>query len=132
MLGPESVPVNYDVAGQFEYQAVKVNLEDLQMQALQMRPDLREAQQGVTAANSQYLLAEADAKQDLTVSGSYSHGINALALYMSIPLAIFNRNQGEIARTRYALTQTQESAKQTRNQVATDVHDAYYNVQTND
>ena len=134
LLGPESVPVNYDVAGQFEYQALKVNLEDLQMQAMQMRPDLRQAQQNITAANSQYLLAEADAKQDLTVSGNYSHvnGINAATFYMSIPLAIFNRNQGEIARTRYALTQAQESAKQTTNQVATDVHDAYYNVQTND
>jgi len=134
MLGPESVPVNYDVAGQFEYQAVKVNLEDLQMQALQMRPDLREAQQGITAANSRYLLAKADATQDLTVSANYSHvnGINAATFYMSIPLAIFNRNQGEIARTRFAMTQAQESAKQSNNQVVTDVHDAYYNVQTND
>ena len=134
LLGSETVPVNYDLADQLEYRAVKVNMEDLQMQALQMRPDLREAQQGITSANSQYLLAKADAKQDLTVSGNYSHvnGINALTLYMSIPLAIFNRNQGEIARTRYALTQAQESAKQTNNQVATDVHDAYYNVQTND
>lgn len=134
LLGPESVPVNYDLAGQLEYQAIKVNLEDLQMQAMQMRPDLREAQQGITAANSQYLLAKADAKQDLTVSGNYSHvnGINAVTFYMSIPLAIFNRNQGEIARTRYVLTQAQESAKQTNNQVITDVHDAYYNVQTND
>jgi outer membrane protein, heavy metal efflux system len=134
LLGPESVPVNYDIAGQLEYQAVKVNLEDLEIQALQMRPDLREAQQGITAANSQYLLAEANARQDLTVSGNYSHvnGINAATFYMSIPLAIFNRNQGEITRTRYALTQAQESAKQTSNQVATDVHDAYYNVQTND
>jgi cobalt-zinc-cadmium efflux system outer membrane protein len=134
LLGPESVPVNYDLSSQLEYQAVKVNLEDLQMQALQMRPDLREAQQGITAANSQYLLAKAGAKQDVTVSGNYSrvNGINAMSFYMSIPLAIFNRNQGEIARTRYALTEAQESAKQTNNQVITDVHDAYYNVQTND
>jgi len=80
------------------------------------------------------LLAKADSKQDLTVSANYSHvnGINGASFYMSIPLAIFNRNQGEIARTRYALTQAQESAKQTTNQVATDVHDAYYIVQTND
>lgn len=134
MLGPESVPVNYDIAGQFEYQAVKVNLEDLQMQALQMRPDLRQAQQAVSAANSQYLLAKADAKQDLTVQANYTHvnGINGASFYTSIPLAIFNRNQGEIARTRYAITQAQESQKQTSNQVVTDVHDAYYNVQTDD
>jgi len=132
--GPESVPVNYDIAGQFEYQAIKVSLEDLQMQALQTRPDLRAAQQGITAANSQYLLAKADAKQDLTVQANYTHvnGINGASLYTSIPLPIFNRNQGEITRTRFAMTQAQESEKQTNNQVVTDVRDAYYNVQTND
>jgi outer membrane protein, heavy metal efflux system len=134
MLGAESVPVNYDIAGQFEYQAVKVNLEDLQMQALQMRPDLRAAKQGITAANSQYLLAKADAKQDLTVQANYTHvnGINGVSFYTSIPLAIFNRNQGEIALTRFAMTQSQELEKQADNQAITDVHDAYYNVQTND
>src|SRR5947209_18053357 len=63
LLGSESVPVNYGIAGQLEYQAVKADLEDVQMRALQMRPDLRAAQQGITAANSQYLLAKAEAKQ---------------------------------------------------------------------
>jgi cobalt-zinc-cadmium efflux system outer membrane protein len=134
MLGPESVPVDYDIAGQFEYQEVKVNLGALQMQALQMRPDLRAAQQAIAAANSQYLLAKADAKQDLTVQANYTHvnGINGMSFYTSIPLAIFNRNQGEIARTRFAVTQSQELEKQADNQVMTDVNDAYYNLQTND
>jgi cobalt-zinc-cadmium efflux system outer membrane protein len=134
MLGPESVPVNYDIAGQFEYQAVKANLEGLQMQALQTRPDLRAARQSVTTANSQYLLAQAGAKQDITVQANYTHvnGINGASFYASIPLPIFNRNQGEIARTRYAITQSQELEKQAGSQVATDVHDAYYNLQSND
>ena len=134
LIGPESLPVNYDIAGQFEYQAVKVNLEDLQMQALDTRPDLRAAQQGITAANNQSLLAKADAKQDLTVQANYTHvnGINGISLYTSIPLPIFNRNQGEIARMRYAITQSQESEKAASSQVMTDVHDAYYNLQTND
>jgi outer membrane protein, heavy metal efflux system len=134
MLGPESAPVNYDIAAEFEYQAVKANLEDLQMRALQTRADLRAAQQGITAANSQYLLAKADAKQDLTVQANYTHvnGINGASFYTSIPLPIFNRNQGEIARTRYAVTQSEELEKQVGNQVATDVNDAYYNLQTND
>lgn len=134
LLGSESVPVNYGIAGQFEYQAVKADLEDLQMRALQMRPDLRAAQQGITAANSQYLLAKAEAKQDLTVQANYTHvnGINGASFYTSIPLAIFNRNQGEIARTRFAITQSQESEKAAGGQVVTDVYDAYYNLQTND
>jgi cobalt-zinc-cadmium efflux system outer membrane protein len=134
LLGYESVPVNYDVAGPFEYQAVKVTLEDLQMKALQNRPDFRAAQQGITAANSQYELQKAIGKQDVTVQSNYTHvnGINGASFFASIPLPIFNRNQGEIARTRYAFTQSQEQEKAANNQVMTDVHDAYYGLQTND
>ena len=107
MLGYESVSADYDVVDAFDYLPMKANLEDLQMQALQNRPDLRAAVQGVTAANSGYVLAKADGKQDVTVTGNYSHvnGINAATFYASIPLAIFDRNQGEIARTKSVITQ---------------------------
>jgi len=134
LLGQESVPVNYDVAGPFEYEAVKLTLEDLQIKALQNRPDFRAAQQGAIAANSQYELQRAIGKQDVTVQTNYTHvnGINGISFLASIPLPIFNRNQGEIARTRYAITQSQELEKAANEQVMTDVHDAYYGLQTND
>ena len=127
LLGYESVSADYDVAGPFDYQSVKGNLEDFQSKALQNRPDLRAAQQGITAATSQYELQKAIGKQDVTVQGNYSHvnGISAASFYGSIPLPIFNRNQGEIARTRYAIAQAQEQEKATNGQALTDVRDAY-------
>jgi hypothetical protein len=33
------VPADYDVSGDFDYQPLKVNLQELQLQALQNRPD---------------------------------------------------------------------------------------------
>jgi cobalt-zinc-cadmium efflux system outer membrane protein len=104
------------------------------MKALQNRPDLRAAQQGVTAANSQYQLQRAIGKQDVTVQANYSHvnSINAASIFASIPLPIFNRNQGEIARTRFAITQAQEQQLAASGQVVTDVKDAYEGLQTND
>jgi len=134
LLGYESVSQNYDVAGPFEYQPVKGNLEDLQLKALQNRPDLRAAQQGVTSANSQLVLQKANGKQDVTVQGNYSHvnAINAATIYGSIPLPIFNRNQGEIARARFAVTQAQELEKATNGQALTDVYDAYQGLRSND
>jgi cobalt-zinc-cadmium efflux system outer membrane protein len=134
LLGYESVSTDYDVAGPFEYQPVKGNLEDLQLKALQNRPDLRAAQQGVTAANSQLILQKAIGKQDVTVQGNYSHvnAINTATIYGSIPLPIFNRNQGEIARARFAITQAQELEKATNGQALTDVYDAYQGLRTND
>jgi cobalt-zinc-cadmium efflux system outer membrane protein len=134
LLGYESVSQDYDVAGPFEYQPVKGNLEDLQLKALQNRPDLRAAQQGVTAANSQLTLQKAIAQQDVTVQANYSHvnGLNAATIYGSIPLPIFNRNQGEIAKARVAITQAQELEKATNGQALTDVYDAYQGLRTND
>ena len=134
MLGYESVPADYDVAGPFDYQPLKASLEDLQMKALQNRPDLRAAQQGVTAATSQWELQKADGKVDVTGQGNYSHvnGINAATVYVSVPLPVFNRNQGNIAQARYAITQTQEQEKATSEQVMTDVHDAFGGLKEND
>jgi cobalt-zinc-cadmium efflux system outer membrane protein len=134
LLGYESVSADYDVVDAFDYLPLKANLDDLQMKALQNRPDLRAAVQGVTAANSGYALAKADGKQDVTVTGNYSHvnGINAATFYASIPLAIFNRNQGEIARTNSVIMQMKEEQAFTNGQVLTDVKDAYEGLKSND
>jgi outer membrane protein, heavy metal efflux system len=88
----------------------------------------------VTAANSQYELQRAIGKPDVTVQTNYSHvnGINTATFYGSIPLPIFNRNQGEIARSRFAITQAQEQEKATNGQTFTDVRDAYEGLRTND
>ena len=134
LLGYESVSATYDVAGVFDYSPVQGKLEDFQAKALQTRPDYRAAQQGVTGANSQYLLAKANGKQDVTVQANYSHvnAINAASFFGSVPLAIHNRNQGEIARTQFAITQSQQQEQAANNQVLTDVRDAYEGLQTSD
>jgi cobalt-zinc-cadmium efflux system outer membrane protein len=133
-LGYESVPRNYDVAGPFDYQPLTVKLEDLELKAIENRPDLRAAVLGINAATSQHELAKANGKQDVTVSGNYSHvnAISTLTFSVSVPLPIFDRNQGEIARTRYALSQAQHQQASARGQVLTDVKDAYEAVMTND
>jgi cobalt-zinc-cadmium efflux system outer membrane protein len=127
LLGYESVPSDYAVTGPFDYQPLHVSLADLQAAALAKRPDLRAAVQGVTAADSQVGLAKADGKVDVTGSGNYSHvnGISALTWSLSVPIPVFNRNQGEILRTQHVVTQSQQQEAAARGQVLTDVRDAY-------
>jgi cobalt-zinc-cadmium efflux system outer membrane protein len=134
LMGYESVPAAYDVAGSFEYQAVTGNVEDFQAKALATRPDLRAAVLGVTAANSQYLLAKADGKRDVTAQINYTHvaDLSTISLFGQVQIPIFDRNQGEIARTSAAITQAQEQQKNTNDQVLTDVRDAYEGLRTND
>ena len=126
-LGYESVPEGYDVVGNLAYQPLHVNLQDLQAVALGLRPDFLAAKQSVTAAESQYQLARANGKRDLTLSFTYNHttGLNTASFGGDIELAFFDKNQGEIARTRYAITQFEESRTATEQIVVTDVRTAY-------
>jgi cobalt-zinc-cadmium efflux system outer membrane protein len=126
-LGYESVPAGYEVTGPFDYQPLHVSIDELQAKALANRPDLRAAVEGVTAANSQVDLAKADGKVDVTGSGNYSHtgGISAFSLALSVPIPVFNKNQGEILRTQHVVTQAREQQAAARGQVLTDVRDAY-------
>jgi cobalt-zinc-cadmium efflux system outer membrane protein len=134
LLGYESIAADYDVAGAFNYQPVKGNLEDFEAKALQNRPDLRAAQQGVVAANSQHELQKAIGKRDVTGQANYTHVsyTNTVSLFGQIQLPIFDRNQGEIARAGYAVTQAQEQEKFANGQVLTDVRDAFESLRSND
>lgn len=134
LLGFESVPDSYDVEGSLEYQAVQGGLDDLKALALRTRPDLRAAQQNVIAARSAESLAEANGKRDLGVSFNYSHvaAANTGSLFFNVQLPIFDRNQGEIARTRHVITQSQELASEASQQVLTDVVDAYQALRTSE
>jgi len=133
-LGYDAVPANFDVIGELEYQPLKGNLEDLQAKALHQRPDFRAAELGVTAAQSQILLAKANAKVDVTGTYDFTHvsGENTASIFANFDLPIFNRNQGEIARTGYALTQAQEQQQAASDTVLSDVSNAYEAVKSND
>ncbi len=134
LLGYESIAADYDVAGAFDYQPVKGNLDDFQARALQSRPDLRAAQQGVTAANSQHALQQAIGKRDITGEINYTHigYLNDVSLFGQMQMPVFDRNQGEIARAAFAITQAQEQERFANGQVLTDVRDAFENLRTND
>ncbi len=134
LLGYESVPENYSVDGDLEYKPLKLGVDDLKAMALRQRPDLRAAQLGVTAAQSQFELARANGKRDVNAQVNYTHigDLNTASLFGSIQLPIFDRNQGEIARTRYAISQSQELSSEQASIALTDVVNAYEALRTND
>src|SRR5262249_24530405 len=134
LLGFESVVDAFDVAGDLDYEAVHGGVDEFKAMALRSRPDLMAARQGVIAAQSAEKLAEANVYRDLNTTFNYSHisSTNTGAFFFSIPLPIFDRNQCEVARTKYVITQTQDLAQEASQQVLTDVVDAYYSLRTND
>ncbi len=133
-LGYNAVPADFDVIGDLAYEPLKGNLEDLQTKAMRERPDYRAAELGITAAQSQILLAKANAKVDINGTYDFTHvsGENTASIFVNFEFPIFNRNQGEIARTGYALTQAQEQQQATSDTVLSDVANAYEAVKSNE
>lgn len=133
LMGYTAVPENYDVTGDLAYQPVTVKEDDLKVLALRQRPDLISAEKGLTASRSAYALERANGKRDVNVAFNFSHvsGFSSGSWFANMELPIFNRNQGEIARTRYAITQAQENAYAASDIVLTDVESAYAAVSTN-
>lgn len=134
LLGFESVPENYDVTGALDYQPLHGGLDDIRALAMGSRPDLAAARLSVVAARSQVSLAQANGKRDLGLSFNYTHvgAVNSAAFFFNMEVPIFDRNQGEIARTQAVVTQSDELYREASEQVTTDVVNAYEGLHTND
>jgi cobalt-zinc-cadmium efflux system outer membrane protein len=79
-------------------------------------------------------LAKANGKHDLNTTFNYTHvgSVNSGAFFFNIQLPIFDRNQGEIARTNYAITQSQELSSEQSSIALTDVANTYESLHTDD
>jgi len=126
-LGYDAVPADYDVVGDLAYVPLHGNREDMQAQALGIRPDYLAATEGVTAALSQYELAKANGKRNVTTTLDYTHvsAINSASFIFNMEIPIFDRNQGEIARTHVAITQAEETKTSAEETVMNDVAVAF-------
>lgn len=124
----EHTPVEqFDVTGVFDFSENVAGLDELHRIALASRPDLRAAQQAVGKARTDHRLAIANGSTD-PVFGLDLGRNPPIAAYMgasvSIPLRIFDRNQGEKARTALDITRSQRLEEAAANQVYGDVDSA--------
>lgn len=132
LVGFSALPQNYDVIGKLKAKEPHRGLLDLEAEALRLRPDLKAARQNVTAARKQLHLAKANAVPDLNTTLDYTHlgGLNNLSAYAAIPIPIFNRNQGNIARTSAQIIQAQDQKQAADELVLTQVRSAYADQQS--
>jgi len=136
----DRTPVDhFDIRGSFDFSDQLQTLENFRQAALDNRPDLRAALQGVVQADTNHKLAIANGSTDPTFSGWYTYnssnnnpnGTQTLGLGVSIPLRVFDRNQGEKQRTLIDIGRNQQLADATRVQVFSDVDSAYAQVTSN-
>jgi cobalt-zinc-cadmium efflux system outer membrane protein len=137
MLLNDPTPVaQFDVTGPFDFSNQIAPLDEVRQTALDNRPDLKEALQSVDKAKTDHKLAIADGSTDPTLSVwcTYNPSFNnpfahqTLGATVSIPLRIFDRNQGEKLRTQLDIDRNDKLLDATRAQVFNDVDSAYVGV----
>jgi cobalt-zinc-cadmium efflux system outer membrane protein len=134
LVGYDTVQENFDAVGELARQKQAFTLEELQRQALTARPDLQAARASTRLATSSVALAEGNRARDITGEVEYDRAgpANGIGVGFSIELPVHDRNQGEIARTRTATRQAQESESAATNGVLTDVVAAFAGFQANE
>ncbi|HTF69667.1 MAG TPA: TolC family protein [Edaphobacter sp.] len=133
LLNDRTPVEKFEVTGSYDFQEKLMRLEEFRQVALSMRPDLKAAMEAVDKAKTDNSLATANGSTDPTFSVWWTHNPsfnnpydnNALGASVSIPLRIFDRNQGEKLRTKLDIDRADKSRMAAEAQVLSDVDTAY-------
>ena len=138
LLNDRSPIEQFDVAGSFDFNDQLVPRDEVRKIALDTRPDLRAAVEAIDKAQTDHKLAIANGSTDPTFSAWYTHnssnnnpfGINTIGVSVSVPLRIFDRNQGEKLRTQLDITRNETLRDAAEAAVLSDVDSGYATVES--
>ncbi|MBV9766802.1 MAG: TolC family protein [Acidobacteriaceae bacterium] len=135
----DRTPVDeFDVKEEFDFEEPAITLDELRAAALSTRPDLKEAQQSFEKAKTDHQLAVANGSTDPTYSLWWTHNgsfnnpgaYNTLGASVSIPLRIFDRNQGDKLHTLLDIGRNQQLRDAAQITALHDVDSAYATLQS--
>jgi outer membrane protein, heavy metal efflux system len=134
LLNDQTPVEQFDVTGPYDFSTQLPPLPDVRQTALDTRPDLAAALESVTKAQTDHRLAVANGSADPTFS--FDVGRNPpidqyIGVAVSVPLRIFDRNQGEKRRTQLDIDRDQKLVEATKTQVFSDVDSAYASLNSN-
>jgi len=134
MLLDDRTPVDqFDVSGRFDFSEELLSRDQVRQAALDERPDLRAAVQSLEKAKTDHRLAVSNGSTD-PIFG-FDVGRNPpidtyFGVSVSIPLRIFDRNQGEKRRTQLDIGRNDQLVEATRAGVFSDVDSAHATVRS--
>jgi cobalt-zinc-cadmium efflux system outer membrane protein len=141
LLNDRTPVEQFDVSGPYDFSQELKPLDDFRQIALDSRPDLQAAIETIQQSETNHKLAEANGSTDPTFGGWYTWNSSTnnpeadnsqtLGLSVSIPLRIFDHNQGEKKRTQIDIDKSKQASEATRAQVFSDVDSAYAEVESN-
>jgi cobalt-zinc-cadmium efflux system outer membrane protein len=127
LIGVDHPGNNFDIVGDIVPPPLASSLVELEQKALGARPDYKAAQDGIRVADANVKLAYAMGTTDPTLEGEYDRSgtVNSAGFNISIPLRIFDRNQGNKETSKYLAQASRFTEIAARNQVYSDVDQAY-------
>jgi cobalt-zinc-cadmium efflux system outer membrane protein len=138
LLNDRTPVEQFDVTGTFDFSEDLKPLDDFRQVALDARPDLQAALQTIQQSQTNHKLALANGSTDPTFGTWYTWNASTnnpdatqtLGVNVSVPLRIFDRNQGEKKRTLIDIDRSQQASEAVRAQVFSDVDSSYAQVQS--
>jgi cobalt-zinc-cadmium efflux system outer membrane protein len=126
LAGSAALPPDFDLAGDLEFHDRAFDREALYRLTIANRPDVRAAEAAREKARADVDLARANAWWDVTPQVEYRRvgGDSTIGLAVSVPIRIFDRNQGEIARTRAEVERSEALRQASAVQALADVDTA--------
>src|ERR1700677_840767 len=129
----------FDVAGTFDFNDELISRDEFRKIALDTRPDLKAAVESVDKAQTDHKLAVSNGSTDPTFAVWYTHNAsvnnpfatNTLGVSVSVPLRVFDRNQGEKLRTQIDITRNERLRDATEAGVLSDVDSGYATMASN-
>lgn len=127
LLGIQKPTTTFDITGTLNPPNLTATQPQLEQAALADRPDFRAAVQSVQLADANVKMAYANGTVDPTLGGEYERsGIyNSAGFQISIPLRIFDRNQGAKKSAELSAESSRSAENAARNQVISDVDQAW-------
>ena len=125
----DRTPVDrFDLSGPFDFIDRLLPLEEFRNAAIAARPDLKAALETVELAKTNHQLAVANGSTDPTFTVDLARNPPIPVYFgvsISLPLRIFDRNQGEKARTQVEIGRSERARDAAEAQVFSDVDSAY-------
>ena len=133
VVSPNRVAEDYELVGELPFRDFAYTRTDLYRLTLANRPDIRAAEAAREKARADQRLARANAWWDVTPQLEYKRtdsNEQTIGFGISLPLRIFDRNQGEIARTRAETSRVDALREAVANQALSEVETAFGALQT--
>lgn len=134
LLNDRTPVEQFDVTGPFDFTEQVSPLDEYRRMAMETRPDLKAAAQAIEKARTDHQLAIANGSTDPIFGMDVARNPPIPAYFgfsVSIPLRVFDRNQGEKARTQLDISRNERLRDANQAQVFSDVDSAYAALNSN-